>query len=69
MPAHDLVYELCRKAATSGKPLPSLLVAEPEIIRYLEKGPVAGLTDPENYLDLAGEMVDRVLCVTASIPH
>jgi 3-carboxy-cis,cis-muconate cycloisomerase len=36
-------------------------VADPEIIRLLDKAALARLTDPENYLGLAGEMVDRVL--------
>jgi len=59
--AHDLVYDLCRKAGERAVPLLDLLVADPEIRRHLDETALARLTDPQNYLGLAGEMVDRVL--------
>src|SRR3989440_5266337 len=59
--AHDLVYDICRKVATSGEPLLDLLAQDAEISRHLSRAELAKLCDPQNYLGLAGEMVDRVL--------
>ena len=59
--AHDLVYDICRKVATSGEPLLDLLAQDAEISRHLSRAELAQLCDPQNYLGLAGEMVDRVL--------
>src|SRR5262244_815742 len=59
--AHDLVYDVCRKVATSGRPLLDLLLEDSEIARAATRQELAALTDPANYLGLAGEMVDRVL--------
>jgi 3-carboxy-cis,cis-muconate cycloisomerase len=59
--AHDLVYDICRKVATGGEPLLDLLVQDAEISRHLSRAELAKLCDPQNYLGLAGEMVDRVL--------
>jgi 3-carboxy-cis,cis-muconate cycloisomerase len=59
--AHDLVYDICRKVATSGELLLDLLAQDAEISRHLSRAELAKLCDPQNYLGLAGEMVDRVL--------
>ena len=59
--AHDLVYDICRKAIATGAAFLDLLVAEPEIARHMGRAELATLVDPANYLGLAGEMVDRVL--------
>jgi 3-carboxy-cis,cis-muconate cycloisomerase len=59
--AHDLVYDICRKVATSGEPLLDLLAQDAETSRHLSRAELAKLCDPQNYLGLAGEMVDRVL--------
>jgi 3-carboxy-cis,cis-muconate cycloisomerase len=59
--AHDLVYDICRKAITSGGSFLDLLAADPEIAPHLGRDALAKLVDPANYLGLAGEMVDRVL--------
>jgi 3-carboxy-cis,cis-muconate cycloisomerase len=59
--AHDLVYDICRKVATGGEPLVDLLAQDAEISRHLSRAELAKLCDPQNYLGLAGEMVDRVL--------
>jgi 3-carboxy-cis,cis-muconate cycloisomerase len=65
--AHDLVYEVCRKAARGGARLVDLLAAEPEIARHLSREALERLTDPTAYLGLAGAMVDRVVAIeTAS---
>ncbi|MGE0719149.1 MAG: 3-carboxy-cis,cis-muconate cycloisomerase [Alphaproteobacteria bacterium] len=59
--AHDLVYDICRKAVTTNRPLLDLLCENGEITRHLDRPALARLCDPANYLGLAGEMVDRVL--------
>ncbi|HKT20874.1 MAG TPA: 3-carboxy-cis,cis-muconate cycloisomerase [Stellaceae bacterium] len=59
--AHDLVYDICRKAITGGQSFLDLLAAEPEIARHMGRSELAKLVDPANYLGLAGEMIDRVL--------
>ena len=59
--AHDLVYDICRKVATSGEPLLDLLAQDAEISRHLSRAELAKLCDPQNYLGLASEMVNRVL--------
>jgi 3-carboxy-cis,cis-muconate cycloisomerase len=61
--AHDLVYDICRKVATTGRPLLDLLIEDAEISRHASRAELAALTDPANYLGLAGEMVDRVLAI------
>jgi 3-carboxy-cis,cis-muconate cycloisomerase len=61
--AHDLVYEICRKVAETGRPLVDLLAEDAEIARHASRAELAKLTDPANYLGLAGEMVDRVLAI------
>ncbi len=59
--AHDLVYDICRKVASTGEPLVELLAREPEISRHLDRTRLEQLCDPRRYLGLAGEMVDAVL--------
>src|SRR5437764_10433961 len=59
--AHDLVYDICRRVAASGEPLLDALAANPEISRHLSRAELSEITDPKNYLGLAGPMIDRVL--------
>jgi 3-carboxy-cis,cis-muconate cycloisomerase len=59
--AHDLVYDICREAATTGTPLVDLLAANAEISKHVKRPELERMCDPANYLGLAGEMVDRVL--------
>jgi len=59
--AHDIVYDVCRKVAATGRPLLDLLMEDPGIAGAATRAELAALTDPANYLGLAGEMVDRVL--------
>jgi 3-carboxy-cis,cis-muconate cycloisomerase len=59
--AHDLVYDICRKVATTGVPLVDLLAQDAEISKHLSRKELEQLCDPARYLGLAGEMVDRVL--------
>jgi len=59
--AHDLVYDLCREAIRTNRPLIDLLAAHPEISRHLDRPALQQLCDPANYLGQSGVMVDRVL--------
>jgi len=59
--AHDLVYDICRKAAASGRPLLDLLAEDPDVAHHVSRAELERLTDPANYLGGAGEMIDRVL--------
>src|SRR5438477_8565110 len=59
--AHDLVYDLCRKAIDEKRPLLDLLAETPEITRHVDRKQLQTLCDPANYLGLSGSMVDRVL--------
>jgi 3-carboxy-cis,cis-muconate cycloisomerase len=59
--AHDLVYDICRKAIATGRPFLDLLAEDQEIAAHMDRARLAKLVDPANYLGLAGEMVDRVL--------
>jgi 3-carboxy-cis,cis-muconate cycloisomerase len=59
--AHDLVYDLCREAIRRDRPLLDLLHENAEITKHLDRGKLAELCDPSNYLGLSGVMVDRVL--------
>jgi 3-carboxy-cis,cis-muconate cycloisomerase len=59
--AHDLVYDICRKVAATGKPLAELLAQNAEIAKHLTRTELEKMCDPAGYLGLAGEMVDKVL--------
>ena len=59
--AHDLVYDLCREAITTNRPLLDILAEHPEINVHLDREALARLCDPANYLGQAGAMVDKVL--------
>jgi 3-carboxy-cis,cis-muconate cycloisomerase len=58
--AHDLVYDACRKAIESTRPLLDVLLEVPEAAA-LGKDRLRQLCDPANYLGAAPLMVDRVL--------
>lgn len=60
--AHDLVYDLCRKAQLEKTPLVDLLLQNEEVKRSKISGDeLRKLCDPANYLGLSAEMVDKVL--------
>jgi 3-carboxy-cis,cis-muconate cycloisomerase len=64
--AHDLVYDICREAVRHNRPLLDLLCENAAIAKHLDRGQLAALCDPGNYLGLAGVMVDRVLARRAA---
>lgn len=57
--AHDLIYDLCRKAQTENRALVDLLHDCPEV--KLSREELEKLCDPANYLGLSVEMTDLVL--------
>jgi 3-carboxy-cis,cis-muconate cycloisomerase len=59
--AHDLVYDACRAAIESDRPLYDVLLENPEVAGPLGPEALRRLTDPANYLGAAQAMIDRVL--------
>ncbi len=59
--AHDIVYDACRKAATSRLPLAQVLYECPEVTAKLDHAAIDRLCDPANYLGSAQRMVDDML--------
>jgi 3-carboxy-cis,cis-muconate cycloisomerase len=59
--AHDLVYDACRVAIESDRPLLDVLLGTPAVAGTLGADQLRALTDPANYLGAAPAMVDRVL--------
>lgn len=60
--AHDVVYDLCRKAQLEDKSLLELLRTDEGIKKAgLSDADLESLCDPANYLGLSEAMVDRVL--------
>jgi 3-carboxy-cis,cis-muconate cycloisomerase len=59
--AHDLVYDACRVAIESDRPLCDVLIETPAVAGPLGAAALRALTDPANYLGAAPTMVDRVL--------
>ena len=58
--AHDIVYDACRIAAESHRPLADVLCEDPKVSNQLDRETVHKLCDPANYLGSAPQMVDRV---------
>jgi len=61
--AHDVVYDVCRQVVKTGRPLVDLLAENAEIKKHIDRKGLERLTDPANYLGVAGAMVDRVLAM------
>jgi 3-carboxy-cis,cis-muconate cycloisomerase len=59
--AHDLIYDVIREAAKTGRPLLDMLEEDKEIRKHASRRELEKLMDPANYLGVAGPMVDRVL--------
>jgi 3-carboxy-cis,cis-muconate cycloisomerase len=57
--AHDLVYDLCRKAQLDNRPLVDLLDEHEEV--KLSRKELGKLCDPTNYLGLSVDMTEAVL--------
>jgi len=59
--AHDLVYDACRAALETDRPLLDVLLESPAVAGPLGVEKLRALTDPANYLGAAPAMVDRML--------
>jgi 3-carboxy-cis,cis-muconate cycloisomerase len=59
--AHDLVYDACRTAIETDRPLFDVLLETPAVAGPLGATKLQALTDPANYLGAAPAMVDRML--------
>jgi len=59
--AHDLVYDACRVAIETDRPLLDVLLKTPAVAGALGADKLRALTDPANYLGAGPAMVDRVL--------
>jgi 3-carboxy-cis,cis-muconate cycloisomerase len=59
--AHDLVYDACRSAIETDRPLLDVLLEIPAVAGPLGPDKLRALTDPANYLGAAPAMVDRML--------
>ncbi|KAK5956358.1 hypothetical protein OHC33_002935 [Knufia fluminis] len=59
--AHDLVYDLCREASLTGKPLLELLDGNKDI--ELPRQELERLCSAQNYLGLSEQMTDKVLAL------
>jgi 3-carboxy-cis,cis-muconate cycloisomerase len=59
--AHDLVYDACRVAIETDRPLLDVLLETPAVAGRLGAEKLRALTDPANYLGAAPAMVDQVL--------
>jgi 3-carboxy-cis,cis-muconate cycloisomerase len=59
--AKRLVEQACRKASAEGRHLREILLETPEVRDHLSARDLDGLFNPENYLGVAEELVDRAL--------
>jgi 3-carboxy-cis,cis-muconate cycloisomerase len=59
--AHDLVYDACRAAIDSDRPLLEILLETPAVAGPLGAEKLRALTDPASYLGAAPAMVDHLL--------
>ncbi|MFA4912072.1 MAG: adenylosuccinate lyase family protein [Burkholderiaceae bacterium] len=58
--AHDVVYDACRVAATSSRPLADVLHEDEKVSGKLDRAAIDRLCDPAQYLGSAPQMVDRM---------
>lgn len=68
-PAHDLVYDACRKVNAQGGTLADALCAIPAITSHFDRAAIERLTDPANYLGSSTQMVDRALAASRMLDH
>jgi 3-carboxy-cis,cis-muconate cycloisomerase len=59
--AHDLVYDACRVAIETDRPLLDVLLETPAVVNPLGAEKLRALTNPANYLGAAPAMVDQML--------
>lgn len=59
--AHDLVYRSSMKAFEKGSSLVESLLSDPEVMSHMSESEVIKLVQPENYVGISSQFVDRVL--------
>ena len=59
--AHDIVYDCCRTALTTGKAFDDALLDQPEIAAVFQRSEIEALTNPANYLGSAPQMTRSLL--------
>ena len=59
--AHDLVYDCCRTALSTGEEFNAVLLKEPEIANAFQSNEIEVLTNPQNHLGAAPEMARTLL--------
>ena len=59
--AHDLIYEECKKCIDTGGNLKELLLANPDVTRYLSVEDITWRMEPRNYLGSCLAWIDQVL--------
>lgn len=62
--AHDLVYRISMGAYESKTDFKKALLEDQEFKEYLNESELTEMLDPNEYLGLSGEIVDRVLAMT-----
>lgn len=59
--AHEIVYEVCMKAFTDGKPVIEDLLEREEVSKHFNRDQLEEIMKPEKYIGLSTQFVDRVL--------
>ncbi|KAF2834510.1 L-Aspartase-like protein, partial [Patellaria atrata CBS 101060] len=59
--AHEVIYEVCRKATLENRPLIELLCEHEEVSKEMKREELEKLCDPLRYLGYSAFMVDKVL--------
>jgi 3-carboxy-cis,cis-muconate cycloisomerase len=63
--AHELVEAACRRAVEQGKSLREVLEQDTKLAAHLSAAELDRLFDPENYLGVSEQLVERVLAARA----
>ena len=65
--AHELVETACKRAQEQKRHLRDVLAEEPKVKQHLDRKELEHLFDPERYLGVASELIDRVLKAHSSL--
>jgi 3-carboxy-cis,cis-muconate cycloisomerase len=67
MAAHELVEKLAKRAQAKGRHLRDVVAEDRTVKKYLKKAELARLFDPEQYLGMTGNFIDRSLKAHAAL--
>ncbi|WP_258058284.1 hypothetical protein [Campylobacter hyointestinalis] len=65
--AHEIVYEVCMKAFADGKPVIDDLLEREEVAKHFTRADLEEIMQPEKYVGLSAEFVDRVVAASKDI--